>query len=248
MPIRLQGESNISIHAQFWNALTKNSDSLALSQLWVFGMAKNSLAALAGRIATQLGDYETNTWNSGDNNISQSTVNAAVLQNANWTASSTGSTNLYLFANGISFIPDGINTSRVGSSQVGAMKGLIGEGRLDLNAANITFLESNISFVDGLVRPWMALVGHRSLKDQMLRCDIELMCLEKWELNAPLRVRKTMKFKNAVPINVDAVELNYTGDKLIERSVQFAFDRYEMKVYPAVTNEGITNVNFALNS
>lgn len=244
MPIRLQ-EDNISIHMSFWTALTKNSDSLALSQLWVCGIDKDQLTRIARQISSQLSRYESNTWN----NLvigGQDDVNSAVLNPVNFTASSTGSTNLYLFANGVSFIADGLNTTRIGSTQTGAMKGLISDSRLELNATNITFLESNVSFVDGLIRPWMALVGHRSLKDQNLRCDIELLCLEKWELNQPLRVRKSMKFKNAIPINVDAVELNYTGDKLIERSVQFAFDRYEVNVYPETTTAGIDTVKFDL--
>ena len=242
MPIRLD-EENVSVHALFWNALTANSDSLALSQLWMCGIDRASLTRIANAVNNQLGDYESGSWNTVENG--QAAVNSVVLDPGNWTGSSTGAHDLYLFANGISFIADGLNTSRVGPDHVGAMKGLIGDGRLELNAANITFLESNISFVDGLLRPWMALVGHRSLKDQNLRCDIEFYCLEKWTLYQPLKVRKAMKFKNAVPINVDAVEMNYTGDKLIERSVQFAFDRYEVNVFPTLTNEGITSVKLS---
>ncbi len=239
MPIRLNQGNDVSIHANFWNALTSNSDSLALSQLWVCSINRNKLKIIAKRVANDLPSYETGTWNTG----LQEAVNNTVLQDVKWTGmSDIVEQDIYLLASGVSFIADGLNTSRIGSDHVGAMKGLISDSRLELNAGNIMFLESNISFVDGLIRPWMALVGHRSLKDQGLRCDIGLYCLEKWSLYEPLHVRKIMKFKNAVPINVDAVELNYTGDKLIERSVQFAFDRYEMSVFPAIATESITSI------
>ena len=242
MPILLQSDQTaVSVHRLFWDALTSNSDSLALSQLWVCGIDLDKMKIISNRISTDLNLYEPGMWNTGIGG--QGAVNDAVLNPKKWTGmSDQAEKHIYLFASGISFIADGLNSSRVGSEHVGAMKGLISDSRLELNAGNITFLESNISFVDGLIRPWMALVGHRSLKDQTLRCDIILYCLEKWSLHEPLHVRKSMRFKNAVPINVDAVEHNYTGDKIIERSVQFAFDRYEMNVYPGVNDKGITSI------
>ena len=235
MPIKIDGSnSNVSIHQHFWNALTSNSDSLALSQLWLCGFDMKQLSTVGNQIASKLNNYEQNTWS--DN---QTKVNNCVLDPVNFDGVSKSAGSIYLFTQGISFIADGINTSRVGSSQVGATKGLIGDSRLDLNASNITFLESNVSFVDGFLRPWSILVGHRSLKDPLLRCDISLFALEKWSLFEPLKIRKAMLFKNAVPINIDAEEYNYTGDKLIERQVQFAFDRYEMRVYPETSNADI---------
>lgn len=236
MPIKIYGSNKQSIHDAFYNALTKNSNSLALSQLWVCGINRDTLVSLGKIMSDILNKYEIQTWNVNLDGTTQSDVNDIVLHEANWDGVEPGTaSNVYLWAQGISFIGDGINTSRVGSSQTGALKGLISDGRMDLNAANITFLESNVSFVDGFLRPWSVLVGHRSLKDQNLRCDIELFALEKWELTEPFKVRKSMLFKNAVPVSIDAEEYNYTGDKLIERQVQFAFDRYESRVYPLVT-------------
>ena len=234
MPIKVEGgTNNISIHQKFWNTLTKNSDSLALSQLWLCGFNIKQLTTVGKQIASKLDGYEQKSWSDD-----QTKVNATVLNLSNFDSVSKPSAgSIYMFTQGASFIADGINTTRLGSSHVGATKGLIGDSRLDLNATNITFLESNVSFVDGLLRPWSVLVGHRSLKDQLLRCDIQLFALEKWSLKEPLRVRKSMLFKNAVPINIDAEEYNYTGDKLIQRQVQFAFDRYEMKIYPDISRE-----------
>jgi hypothetical protein len=225
----------VSVHSEFWAALTKDSNSLALSQLWVCAINNTTLRNIALKIENELPLYEAGTWRTFG-------VLDTVLHNSNFTqAPQPGgvANDVYLWTQGASFIADGINTSRAGSEHVGAIKGLITDSRLDLNATNITFLESNVSFVDGILRPWSVLVGHRSLKDPDLRCDIELYCLQKWTLNEPLRARKSMVLRNAVPINIDAEEYNYSGDKLIQRQVQFAFDRYEMSIYPDTTIEVI---------
>ncbi len=225
-------QKNISIHQSFWNALTENgSDSLALSQLWLCGISKDNLRNIIGIINNNINQYENDSW--------EVDVGSVVLNDSKWDsvtpASSTG--DVYLLSRGVSFLGDGINVSRVGVSQIGAHKGLISDGRTELSTVNITFLETNVSFADGVLRPWSVLVGYRSLKDQSLRCDIELFALEKWELTQPFKVRKSIVLKNAVPVSIDAEEYNYTGDKLIERQIQFAFDRYELRIYPTVSNE-----------
>lgn len=228
-------QKNISIHQSFWNALTKNgSDSLALSQLWLCGISKDNLRNIIKIINSDtngINKYEEMSW--------AVNIEGPALNDSKWDsvtpASSTG--DVYLLSRGVSFLGDGINVSRVGVSQIGAHKGLISDGRAELSTVNITFLETNVSFADGVLRPWSVLVGYRSLKDQSLRCDIELYALEKWELTQPFKVRKSLVLKNAVPVSIDAEEYNYTGDKLIERQIQFAFDRYELRIYPTVSNE-----------
>jgi hypothetical protein len=235
MPIKIDGSESISLHDAFWTALTNNSDSLALSQLWVCGINSISLAYITGVIANEIGSYETDSWGVGYD------VSSVIMNPKNWdkvTHERAG--DVYLWTRGVSFIGDGINISRIGSQQTGAIKGMISDGRNDLSTANITFLESNVSFVDGILRPWSVLVGYKSLKNENLRCDIELFALEKWNLKDPLKVRKSLVLRNAVPVNIDTEEYNYTGDKLIERQVQFAFDRYELRIYPATTDEVIT--------
>ena len=55
MPIRINGSNKeFSVHKAFWNALTANSDSLALSQLWLCGINKNSLRKVTNQMALQI--------------------------------------------------------------------------------------------------------------------------------------------------------------------------------------------------
>ena len=236
MPILIK-DNKISVHAKFWDALTKNSDSLALSQLWLCCFDLNKLAVVGDKIHTELQLYERDLWSR-----QQDRINEQVLKLMHFFDVGTKISSGYLLTQGVTFIPDGINSSRIGFNQIGAMKGLISEGRLELNTASISFLETNVSFVDGFIRPWMALVGHKSLKDPNLRIDMQFLCLEKWGLKTPLNIRKSMVFRNAVPINVDAEEYNYSADKLIIRQTQFAFDNYETHINPKITQEEMSGV------
>lgn len=232
MPIRIQSATkDISVHKAFWNTLTKHSDTLALSQLWLCGFDDKKLKTIGGLLQSELPKYEPKMW--PDN---QGNVNNVVLATSNYFGVGKQGGNSYLLTQGMSIIGDGLNQSRSGiNTGSGSVKGLIIDSRLDLNAVNLTFLESNVSFVDGFLRPWSVLAGHKSIKFSDLRCNIELMCLEKWETYTPLKVRKSVLLRNAVPINIDAEEYNYSGDKLIQRQVQFAFDRYDLKVYPEIS-------------
>lgn len=243
MGLLIDGKENTDIHSIFWNAITKSSDALALSQLWVCGFNMTQLKTVADQISTHLHHYEYETNGKIDENN--------IFRPEKWGGINGGTANsIYLLAAGSSIVPDGINTSRTPMNQTGALKALITEGRLDPNATVITFLESNISLVDSLMRPWSILAGHRSLKDPNLRCDIEVFSLEKTGLYKPLSIRKSILYKNAVPINVDAEECNYSGDKVITRQVQFAYDRYKMHInkemLPLDSTEDI--INMILNS
>lgn len=231
-----------SLHSGFWEALTKNSDSVALSQLWLCCIDSIRLWDIGYKMTSLLNNYEIDSWNKEH----QEAINSELLGKPNWEyldgdkeiLKSSG--DAYLWVQGISFLPEGIDISRVGPNRTGATKGLISEGRSEHQAVNITFLESNVSFVDGFLRPWAVLNSYKSLKDSSLRCDIEFISLMKWDISKPLKIRKTMLLKNAVPVSIDQEEYNYTGDKIISRQVQFAFDRYENRVYGLTAKDNVT--------
>lgn len=225
MSIKIKGYKT-SIHEAFYGTLTDSSDSLALSQLWVCAIDKKVLTKIATRITSDLPEYETKEWVSAgtltfDKSSKSGWITIDPIENA-----TGGAMDVFLWISGISFIGDGISSSRVGVQQSGASKGLISENRNEFTTAKITFLESNVSFVDGILRPWSVLVGYKSLKDPELRCNIELFALEKTGLTTSFKIRKSILLRNAVPVSIDAEEYNYSGAKLIERGIEFAFDRY----------------------
>ena len=55
----------------------------------------------------------------------------------------------------------------------GYLKGIVGGDRLDLQSKhlNIDFLETNIDFMDGLIRPWIIAASYKGLINLMMATD-----------------------------------------------------------------------------
>lgn len=211
MPVKLE---DTDLQRRFWNSLTESANSYALSQLWLIGMSRYDLEPLWQNINDQFSDFEPG-WR---------------LQNAGLTIKNKWFFNdiYYNLARSVVFPSDGIETARMGVSNSGGIKGLVGQQRTDLPTVTITFLETNQSFVDLLIRPWCVLVGHRGLKAFDLRIySLDLVCLQKTRNG--LKIRKTISLQQAVPTEIDSEEYNYTGDKLIDRQIQFAYTKYTVK-------------------
>ena len=211
MGIRL--ETN-NLHQKFWNELTTYSNTYALSQLWLVGISRGSINQIATFIKENFEHYEPN-WSI--------IPDITTVLKSRWFEGEL----YYYLARGVVFPGDSIATERSGVSQSGNIKGLIGIDRVDLPQVTITFLETNQSVVDALLRPWMILVGHMSLKEFGLRMPvIHLTCFQKQGPGQPLKKRKEIDLINAVPISIDSEEYNYTGDKIIDRQIIFTYTKY----------------------
>lgn len=217
MPIKIQDYS-IGIPQKFYSALTQTANTLALSQLWVISLPINSFRSISEEIANNLNKYEGNThkWDIYEEHIK--------TFNSGWFIGDT----YYLLAQSVKFPGDSLSISREGVEQSGMLKGVMGQNRNDLPTVTISFIETNQSCADLFFRPWMILVGHKSLKTQALRKNIELICFQKNGTKNNLKIRKIVKLYGCAPITIDNEEYNYTGDKVILREIEFVYNNYNI--------------------
>lgn len=213
--------------AKFWNALTSSSNNLALSQLWLVTIPRQEFSKLDNIFLMNLKNYEgwIGKWDIFSD--SADTYHPRAFLDAN---------NFYATARGVSFPGDSLNIGYVGSSQTGLLKAPIVTERADLPQVTITFLETNQSVADLFFRPWMIMLGHWSLKEQLLRTNITLTCFQKsGKPNAgnSLIRRKVFVLEQAAPVYIDTEEYNYTADKVIDRQIKFVYSRYHV-----IANEG----------
>jgi hypothetical protein len=202
------------LHASFWEKMTASSNTLAMSQLWMCNISRDTVENVNGEIDLILPEAERGWSIKADKQIATK---------ASWWMGGQ-----YCFlVKGMNIPQDGLDVSRAGVEKSGTIKGLIGSQRRELETAKIHFYETNQSFVDLFLRPWAILVGHKSLKYFPLRWDIELVCLQKAP-GAPI-VRKKFILENACPISVDGEEYNYTADALMNRQVEFAYSKYRVE-------------------
>jgi hypothetical protein len=214
------------VQDRFYDALVGISNSFALSQLWVVGIDSKDIQKIQLYSEHSANKFEKFTPDD-DNNVMRASFNF----NKGWMVGDT----YCLLARGAVFPGDAFNVERVGVNNSGALKGLVGTGRADLQNVTLTFLETNMSVADTFFRPWMIHVGFKSLKDDRLKIPIKLVCFQKAGVNQPLKVRKILTLEQSVPINIDSEEFNYSDGKIINRQIQFAFNRYQIESHPELT-------------
>jgi hypothetical protein len=76
-------------------------------------------------------------------------------------------------------------------------------------------LETNKSFVDGVLRPWNVLVGHVGLLAQpqgsSIKANISVYQLAKTGVRSPLAIRKRWTYFDCVPTQVTPEDLTYNN-------------------------------------
>jgi hypothetical protein len=128
----------------------------------------------------------------------------------------------------------------------GFKAGYIGKQRQPYGAQNkldITFLETNKDLIDNFIKPWIIAVSYKGLiedGEDDLKCNIDLVLHAKGQEEGEKgrgqgtqtwRDRKRFSFFNAVPYQIEAEQLSYSGDVSIQelsRTVAFTFDYYEV--------------------
>ena len=116
--------------------------------------------------------------------------------------------------------------------------------RSKYNKLRITFLETNASFVDFVIKPWMVLASYNGLmsrREDSYRnvkcswCDINFLARtvggRKYENRAGHGqiIRKTYRFNNLVPVSIDGEQYSYMSDDMKYTSVEFVYDQYYIR-------------------
>ena len=105
--------------------------------------------------------------------------------------------------------------------QRGFLPGIVNNGRSTNNTMNIDFLETNASFTDFVIRPWLIASEHFGFvareKDTTTSRDIRnvkstlyVMEYSRTFQNVSMIPKKVWTFFNCAPINVNSKSLNYT--------------------------------------
>jgi len=144
-----------------------------------------------------------------------------------------------MLANSIKIVGESIKLNRVGSANSeGYLRGLVSQGREDFGYLDIAFIETNISFVDFVLRPWLIAVTKESLiarKNDTKRVNITCTMYGLAGKDKPAIPRKKFIFFNSFPQSVDGEEYNFTDSDVNLRKATFAFTHYAMV---SVSNPG----------
>ena len=98
---------------------------------------------------------------------------------------------------------------------------------------SITFLETNASFVDFVIKPWMILSSYYGLvarqpeSDKNVKCSwCDICMLTRTRPGVAPVIRKVYRFTDMVPVNIQGEQYSYMSDDMKYSSVDFAYNQY----------------------
>ena len=149
-----------------------------------------------------------------------------------------------IFAEGTRIPGESITVEQVGITE-GSKRGFINapiiNGRANFEPLEIGFLETNQSFVDGVIRPWLIIAAHEGLLAQKnsIKANISIYQLarainENQNIIRKNVIRKHWIFKDCVPVNVTQEDLTYDATGYPKKQVQFVYNSYSLEGTPSI--------------
>lgn len=158
-----------------------------------------------------------------------------------------------MFAQAVQIPGEGVNVNSEGVSYNGFIRSQIGAGRVDQNLLQITFLDTNISFVDNTIRAWVIATAHlgmiaRSGADNY-RGIISAYRLGITSQHEPPCITQHYTFHGVCPITISSEEWNYSKDiSMRTREVTFAYHYYNLDTVTGNKIVDLSNAGSTTNS
>ena len=116
----------------------------------------------------------------------------------------------------------------VGGYINGFSRGTITAGRSDHQPLEMVFRETNCSYSQYVIRPWITLAGHKGLharpQSEDIKAQITVFQLGQTDgIFDSNIIRKAMVYHECVPISLNDENLDYEGAELIQRQVSWAY-------------------------
>lgn len=118
----------------------------------------------------------------------------------------------------------------------GFLQGSILKNRAAFSDNNLTlqFRETNTSFVDLIMRPWVILAAHKGFvarknPAENIKTNITIIQYAKTYQNISQIPRKIWRYYDCVPLSVGTRNLTYDAEKVETYDVPFIYDRYSIE-------------------
>jgi hypothetical protein len=135
---------------------------------------------------------------------------------------------------------DKIEASNKGLSYASYQAPVVSDARTPYGKVSLSFMETNASFVDFVIRPWLVLTGYYGLVTRpnlKVKCDsMDIIYLSKNGNKNRINSRKIIRFYGVIPTNIGNLKNSLSVDGMQSYTVDFAFDKYAVIDPLAVTN------------
>lgn len=138
-----------------------------------------------------------------------------------------------LFVQAVQIPGESMIANPEGLQSNGFIRGFVGGGRDNFPSLQVVFLETNISFVDNVIRPWVIATSHLGLiarkGEDNYRGTIDVFKLGVINSFEPPIVTQRYTFYGVCPISVAGEEYNYSpSNSPINRETNFTYHYYSV--------------------
>lgn len=143
------------------------------------------------------------------------------------------------FAQSVKIPKEGFNPNFVGiDGMTGYLKGVVGGDRFDMGSRHLSidFLETNLDFIDGLIRPWMITASYMGLinrgKRNSIRATISITEYGSQNQTSDKPVRKLHIFSGCIPTDTSDKTLKYDSSEILINTVNWLYNNYTYQLVP----------------
>ena len=141
-----------------------------------------------------------------------------------------------VFAKQVNLPSDGFEAGNNGLDYGGWLPPATSGNRNKYNKLKIVFTETNASFIDFVIRPWLVLASYNGLvarpedSNRNVKCSwCDVNLLARTVPGQPQAIRKIYRFNNIVPVSIEGEQYSYMSDDLKYSSVDFVYDQYYVR-------------------
>jgi hypothetical protein len=140
-----------------------------------------------------------------------------------------------VFARQITLPSETIEASNQGLDYGGFLPPATASNRNKYEPLSITMLETNASFLDLIIRPWIIMVGYNGLvarspnsPKNVKASSIDVVMYAKTGYGNAMGIRKVYRFYNAAPTSLAGETYSYSEEGLRYTDVKFVYDKYSI--------------------
>ena len=202
--------------------LSQKNTGIPYSTQWLVGIQN-----IPNITDNELADCDTQTW-------SIKTSSATLQNNLNDSSMQVGGN---ILAQSVTIPGEKVNTERVGvdENHRGGFTSIpIIKSRADNDFLEMSFLETSLSFVDLVIRPWIIQIGYRGFVPRTsnprdnLRTTVNVIFMDRGDSqkNTQPRIRKQWNFFNCAPIFCDADTVDYQKNQITTLKCKWIYTHY----------------------
>jgi len=218
--------SEQSPYSYYLDLLGSWPTGIALASQWFMYFDFSSVNGLMNNLQSVLRNRDASSEWSYDNRATKYLLDGALqssVQNLMGCA----------FVRQVNLPNESIDAGNVGLNYGGFQSPATASNRQKYASLGVTFLETNASFLDLIIRPWIISVGYNGLivrprdSQKYVKSNFaDVVLLSKVGSYVRMGIRKIYRFYNIAPISIEGETYSYAEEGLKYSNVKFVYDSY----------------------